>query len=69
MIEIDFENIVFMSRLFTQEHVAQKIKTQKGIKKVNIHITQKIKTQKDIKKVNISKDIFALFNMVEKTLG
>ncbi|MCL2115035.1 MAG: hypothetical protein FWH29_02305 [Methanobrevibacter sp.] len=36
MIEIDFENIIFMSRAFTQEYVAQKIKTQKDIKEVNI---------------------------------
>jgi len=35
-IEIDFENIVFMSRSFTQEYLSQKIKTQKDIKEVNI---------------------------------
>jgi hypothetical protein len=35
-IEIDFENIVFMSRSFTQEYVSQKIKTRKNIKEVNI---------------------------------
>ena len=35
-IVIDFENIVFMSRSFTQEYLSQKIKTQKDIKEVNI---------------------------------
>ena len=35
-IEIDFENIVFMSRSFTQEYLSQKMKTQKEIKEVNI---------------------------------
>ena len=35
-IEIDFENIVFMSRSFTQEYVSQKIKTKKNIREVNI---------------------------------
>ncbi|MCL2687974.1 MAG: hypothetical protein FWE58_05505 [Methanobrevibacter sp.] len=35
-IKIDFENVVFMSRSFTQEYVNQKIKTEKNIIEVNI---------------------------------
>ena len=35
-IEIDFENIIFISRSFTQEYFSQKKKTQKDITEVNI---------------------------------
>ncbi|WP_297898525.1 hypothetical protein [Methanobrevibacter sp.] len=49
-VEIDFNNLVFMSQSFTQEYIYQK----------------KNDTNKSIKEVNIPKDIKTMFEIVKK---